>query len=384
MPDRSASTDPAVALVISDLTSGGAQRVLTTLANAWSEQGRAVTVITLDDGNSDFFGLAASVRRNALGLLGASHSRLAAVTGNLRRVLALRRAIQASGAPVVISFVGTTNLIAVLACLGLDRRLIVSERNDPARQSLGFPWQRLRRILYPRADLVTANSHAALATLGSFVPEDRLHFVPNPLPKPQRRTGRVEDRDNAPTILSAGRLTGQKGFDILLTAFAASRARASGWRLAILGEGSLRSTLGQQASDLGIADQVEWRGLHADIQGQLASVEIFALASRFEGTPNVVLDAMSASRAVIVTETCAGALDFITDGATGLVVPSENPESLAQAIDRLADDPDLRDRLGAAAADRVRSCELERVLPVWNALIRHVSTDSKLTKAQIA
>ena len=382
--DLSSTNEPAVALVISDLTGGGAQRVLTTLTNAWSERGRKVTVITLDDGSSDFFGLETGVKRVALDLLGASQSRFGAVLGNLRRVLALRKAIRESGAEVVISFVGTTNLIAVLACAGLRQRLIVSERNDPARQSLGFPWQRLRRWLYPRADLVTANSHAALATLGGFVPEARLRFVPNPLPK-TARTGRTSrSGPEAPTILSAGRLTAQKGFDVLLAAFAASQARSDGWRLAILGEGPLRDALERQAATLGITDQVEWRGLHPDIQSQLAGAEIFALASRHEGTPNVVLDAMSASRSVVVTETCAGALEFITHEVTGLVVPGEDPVALASALDRLVAEPDLRTRLAGAAAERVRAFELDRVLPVWDDLVRQVSPGEAAVSPQVA
>lgn len=87
-----------VVLVISDLGGGGAQRVVTLLANAWADAGRAVTVITLDDGRSDFFGLSPSVRRVALNLLGDSRSGVGALAANLRRVLVLRRALKRSGA----------------------------------------------------------------------------------------------------------------------------------------------------------------------------------------------------------------------------------------------------------------------------------------------
>ena len=110
-----------LALVISDLGSGGAQRVLVTLANAWAEQGRRICVITLADESSVFFSLHPSVRRLVSGGMRESQNPFEAIWMNMKRIVGLRRRLRECGAPAVVSFVGTTNILTVLACLGFGR-----------------------------------------------------------------------------------------------------------------------------------------------------------------------------------------------------------------------------------------------------------------------
>ncbi len=356
-----------IALVISDMSSsGGAQRVVATLANAWAARGRNVLVITFDDGLRDFFPLDARVQRIALDLMQESRSALSGIAANLRRILILRRILAMSDISTAVAFVGATNILTVLAGIGLDRRVVISERNDPARQSLGQPWDWLRERLYRYADLVTANSRAALLAMGRYVPAEKLAHVPNPLGIDPARTGA---RGASRTILTVGRLDRQKGHDVLLEAFARSRARSDGWRLAIVGDGPLADPLGAQAEALGVADQVAWHGWVSDPSVCYAASAVFVLASRHEGTPNVVLEALSAGLPVIVTEACGGALEFVKDEDTGLVVPTEDPDALAAAIDRLADRAELRESLGEAGRRRLGDGHPERALARWDAVL---------------
>ena len=102
------------------------------------------------------------------------------------RILRLRRALRTTNPAVAVSFVAQTSILTVIAALGLSMRVIVSERNDPHRQSLGPIWDLLRRVVYPWADVVTANSRGALDTLAEFVARDRLLYVPNPLTRTAR------------------------------------------------------------------------------------------------------------------------------------------------------------------------------------------------------
>lgn len=144
-----------IALVISDLGDGGAQRVLVQLAAHWSGAGRSVTIITQAGPESDFFDIPNGVRRMAAGGLGPSPNLVQRLFANLRRIRLLRRAMRDTGAPIVVSFVGRTVIATIIAHLGLPMRLIISERNDPRRQSLRPAWDILRRVLYRRADVVT-------------------------------------------------------------------------------------------------------------------------------------------------------------------------------------------------------------------------------------
>lgn len=353
-------------MVIADLEAGGAQRVVTTLANAWAEGGRRVSLITLDDGIPSFFPIHEAVERHSLDVQSESRSLLAGLLANLLRVLALRRAIRSSGAPVVISFVGATNVLSILATRGLPVRLVISERNDPARQSLGRLWDWLRDRLYRYADLVTANSEGALATLARHVPAEKLAYLPNPV---GLRPVEGEVRRASRTILSIGRLDRQKGYDVLLEAFARSQARRDGWRLAIVGEGPLAEPLRAQASDLGIAEQLEWRGRVTDTSGCYAESALFVLASRHEGMPNVVLEALSTGLPVIVSAASGGALELVEHEASGLVVPVEDPTALAAAIDRLAAQPDLRESLGDAGRRQLAPGGPEQALARWDAVL---------------
>ena len=353
--------------MISDMRDrGGAQRVVANLANAWASRGDRVRLITIAGSRQGGFALHPAVEAMPLGEMADSRSVFSSVGNNVARVVALRRAIRGSGASVVVSFVGTTNVLSVLACAGLGLRLVIAERNDPARQSLGRPWDWLRRLTYRYANLVTANSAGALQTLRSFVPSERLAEVPNPLVLPE--TVEAVPR-SAPTLLSVGRLAAQKGYDLLLEAFAASEAARDGWRLAILGEGDLAGALAEQAERLGIASQVEWRGRSDSPFDHYAGADIFVLASRFEGTPNAVLEAMASGLPVIVTEGCGGAVELVACEGGGLVVPRENVPALTAAIDRLAGDEAFRRGLAGKAKEGVKSFDLESCLRRWDELL---------------
>ena len=279
----------------------------------------------------------------------------------------MRRKIHGSGAEFVISFIHTNNIFTILACLGLRRvRLIISERNDPLRQHLAPPWAMLRRLLYRFADRVTANSYGALEAMAAYVPRRKLAFVPNPLRQPS--SGQVVTF-TAPTFLSVGRLVHQKGMDILLKAFQSVAAEIPEWRLVIVGDGPLRCDLKAQARSLGIDGRVDWVGRVIDPFPYFHAAEVMVLPSRFEGTPNALLEAMSCGLAAVVTDGSPGPLEIVQNEVTGLVVPVEDTSSLAAALGRMAKDPTLRARLGKAGRERMNVYELDRVLEVWETVI---------------
>ena len=345
-----------IALVVSDLTAGGAQRVLVTLANAWRARGRLVLVVTLSKPEHDFFRLADGIDRIALDVAGDRSSLAGAVWSNLSRAMKIRRAIRKSGAPVVLSFVGSTNVLTVLATVGLDVMTVISERNDPARQSLGRVWDTLRTWIYPSADLVTANSRGAIDTLAKFIPKEKLRHVPNPI-KLTKESGRPRASEN-PTILTVGRLTPQKAQHLLLQAFSQFVGHHP--------DGELEHDLKRRADELGIGHAVEFVGRVNDPNIHYASAEIFVLSSLFEGTPNALLEAMSHRLPSIISDACGGGLEFVEHGVSGRVFKSGDATDLAASITMLANDPSLRRRLGAAGFERVSRNGEEAVLDHWD------------------
>jgi GalNAc-alpha-(1->4)-GalNAc-alpha-(1->3)-diNAcBac-PP-undecaprenol alpha-1,4-N-acetyl-D-galactosaminyltransferase len=353
-------------LVISRIDSGGAQRVLTTLANAWVERGLRLCIITMAGPESDFFRLDPRITRLTIGGLGPSDSAIGRIARNLGRIISLRRAIRRANAPTVMAFIGVMNILTVLAAVGLGLRVVISERNDPARQSLGRVWDILRRIVYPLADTVIANSRGAIDTLGAFVPGHKLAFAPNPLVL--RTMPATVDR--APlTILAVGRLTHQKAYDILLQAFAQIFENVPAWHLVVLGEGELEGALKRQARRLGVASRIDWIGRANNPFPYYAGADIFALPSRYEGTPNALLEAMSMGLPAIVSDASTGPLDFIEDAVSGLVVPVDDVDALAVALTKLTADAKMRRRLGAAARTRVSTNALPHALAVWTRIL---------------
>ena len=352
-----------IALVISDLHGGGAQRVLTALAADWTTRGLRLCAITLSQRCSDKFTLHPDVTRVALNVAARSESTARAVIANLRRMYALRRAILHANAPVVVSFIATTNVITILASVGLKARIVACERNDPRLQLLNRPWESLRRFSYRYADAVTANSRGALQTLESYVPRRKLFFVPNPV-RPTAVSVRESRRRQ--TILNVGRLTYQKAHDILLQAYAQVVAKIPNWNLAIVGEGPRSQRLRDQASSLGLLEHIEWVGWTTEIEQYYESAQLFVLPSRYEGMPNALLEAMSFGLPPIVSDASPGPLEHIAHEENGLVVPVGDTRRLANAIIRLIENPELRYQLGSAAQAKISGMEQGAVDQAWS------------------
>jgi glycosyltransferase involved in cell wall biosynthesis len=291
------------------------------------------------------------------------HPRRSARRGVATRASRLARLLEALGRPPAISFATSANVIALLASRAVRSRLVISERNDPARQQAKYPLDDLRRLLYPTADAITANSRGVLAGLAALAPDTPVHFIPNPIAIPVQPAPCDSSR-----FLIVGRLSPQKAHDVLLPALARLPDRLAHWTLDVLGDGPLSTSLKEQARDLGIQGRVRWAG-HVAPAEWYQSAGAFVLPSRFEGTPNALLEAMAHGLPAIVADASPGPLELIRPGRDGLVVPVNDVTALTNAMARLADDLPLRRALGDSARERVREFELPGILPQWEALI---------------
>ena len=165
------------------------------------------------------------------------------------------------------------------------------------------------------------------------------------------------------------RLVPQKGIDVLIRALAQTTGATRDWTLTLVGDGPEREALERQVLQAGLQEKVHFLGYRPDPQTFLLQAGVFVLPSRFEGMPNALLEAMAAGLAVVVTDASPGPLEVVVNGVSGLVVPSDEPSALADALDRLAADPGLRERLGAAARATLRQSDWPVVGPIWESLV---------------
>jgi Glycosyltransferase len=173
-------------------------------------------------------------------------------------------------------------------------------------------------------------------------------------------------------LIAAGRLVNQKGFDLLLQAFATVAARHPDWTLQIYGHGALRDQLEQSITDLGVGGQANLNPPTDRLGERMREASVYVLSSRFEGFPLVLLEAMSAGLVVVSFDCPTGPNEIVTDGVNGLLVPALDVKALALALDRVMSDESLRRRLAAAAPPSILRYSSQVVGQRWDDLLGHV------------
>ncbi|MGE3459387.1 MAG: glycosyltransferase family 4 protein, partial [Kofleriaceae bacterium] len=284
---------------IHSLEGGGAERVVSLLANHWAARGWDVTVITLSPVGTDFYPLLPTIRRVVIGRHGAAAGPLSGLLANLKRVLALRRELAHIGPDVAISMIETANVILACAAIWLPQVLVIgSERVHPPHHAIGRIWSALRRWTYGRLHCVVAQSELTAAWLRRETNARRVRIIPNPVEDPVSIAHRP---DGGPTpapvgrkrILAVGRLRRQKGFDLLLEAFARIAAAFDSWDLVIVGDGPERAELARLAASNHLDARVYFPGATRRIVEWYEQADLYVLSSRFEGFPNTLLEAMA-------------------------------------------------------------------------------------------
>lgn len=342
--------------------------MVTTIANALVSRGHRVSLATMCRSSSDVYGLDSAVTREDIDVR-LSIKCLPVVNGlvsTVEKAIRLRKLLRKSKATVAVALIHQTNLITILAGIGLECRVVISERSDPSREPLERGWEQLRRWFYRYADVVTANSRGVVSAMEGYVPLRKLEFLPNPVDAPEFERN-VDPHSKH--CLCVGRLHPSKGQDVLIRAFRKVCETDQKAVLHMVGEGPEMSKLQRLADELSIGSKVIWHGRLQDKADIYCLGSIFVLPSRREGMANSLLEAMAAGMAVVVTDSSPGPLELVRDGVNGLVVATGDEAALSAAMHKLLEKSDLRIQFGEAARVTARQYDTEKVLPHWEQVL---------------
>ena len=174
---------------------------------------------------------------------------------------------------------------------------------------------------------------------------------------------------SARRIFAAGRYTPQKGYDFLIQAWAPLARAHPDWTLKICGNGQSKSRLLERIAEEGIGDQTDLAGPTDDVPGEMERASIYALSSRFEGFPLVLVEAMSKGMACVAFDCPTGPADIIDDRRNGLLVPAKDVEGLSAALREMIEDEELRRRCGDAALETAHDYTMAAIGPKWDEML---------------
>ncbi len=344
---------------------GGAERVLSVVAEGLAERGHSVSILSFDhEGSNPFYPLPANVRR--IFVPGGDAARPAGFLQTLRRLGPLRAAVTREDPQVVVAFMHSMFIPMALALTGTGRPLVASEHIVPAHYRNRRVEFALLRLAARMARKITVVS----AQVKDLYPPDlrrRMIVVPNPV---MRSSISLAQPSSSRVLLSVGRLDPQKDHKILIDAFALLAGRYPDWTLRIVGEGPLRPTLERQISDKGLETRIFLPGATQNIEKEYKAAALFIQPSLYESLGLTTTEAMAAGLPVIGFKDCPGTNVLITEAKTGILVEQRSPEALAHALAPLMEDPMKRNAYGNMARQHPTGPDTQTVVALWEDLLK--------------
>jgi glycosyltransferase involved in cell wall biosynthesis len=330
---------------------------------AYLAKGCEVALLTFEGADAvSFYPMPKSIAYNKGDKLGGSGLRR--LSRILSRPRLIRQTVDRLSPDVVVSFTDTTNITALLACLGRGVPIIVSERIDPSQHEIGWLRNLLRAGTYPLARLIVVPSRR-IANYFPTTLQPKIRIIGNPIPAPAI-LARVGESSGRKRVIAVGRHEPQKGFDFLLDAFGLIASDHPDWDLVIIGDGPERCRLERRVQELHLKERIILRGIVSDVSQEFAESHLMAFPSRYEGFPNALAEGLAAGLPAVAYKGVSGVEELIIHEQTGLLVDqSEGATGFASAMAGLFTNGKRRAELGEAARRHVRRWAPDRVFSLW-------------------
>lgn len=341
-----------IAFILGSMNRGGAERVISLLANNYAAKDWKVDIIVLLSGKC---GYKLNENIKIISLAEKGKSRISQLPCWL---LGIRRYLKNNKPNTILSFAARINIIVAIAGLGIKKHLVVSERNDPAADGRSVFVRLATNIIYKMVQKVVFQTKWAQSCFPESVRKNSV-IIYNPISVNEKSLGL-----KSKIIISAGRLENQKNHSLLIDAFKPIHDSYPEYKLYIYGEGTLRDSLERKVQNLGLSGAVMMPGNIENIHHKLAQAEMFVLSSNYEGLSNALLEAMMMGLPCISTN-CAGSNEVIEDGVNGLLVPIGSTSKLTEAMRRIILDKKFANQLGYNAAKSSFIFDSVNVIKQW-------------------
>jgi GalNAc-alpha-(1->4)-GalNAc-alpha-(1->3)-diNAcBac-PP-undecaprenol alpha-1,4-N-acetyl-D-galactosaminyltransferase len=259
---------------------------------------------------------------------------------NFKKINFIRNNLKKNNKNIGFSLIGRTNILFLIASININIVKIISERNNPEFQSIGLIWNYLRKILYSKADFVTVNSIPAKKYLENFV-NKKVIYLPNIVKSFSVKKNNFE---SLKTIVSIGRLESQKNYFFLIDTFKIFLNKNSDYKLILIGGGSLKEKIKNYIKFLKLDKNILIYSYSKELESYYINADFLVMTSHYEGTPNVVLESMSVSLPVIVSDSFASSISFFSE-IDALVYKADDNYDLLNKMDKLANSRSFREQI---------------------------------------
>ena len=343
----------------------GAERVISIMSNQYAELGWKVDIVMLLLNKVEY------ELNEKICLIDLSRKTQNKIAGAPHWVLSFRKYVKESNPNIIVSFIARINVVVLLATLGMNKKIIISERNDPSMDGRSRFLDATTKVLYKKAKKVIFQTKRAAGHFSGEILKNSV-IIPNPI-----SVKCFAQKHTKHKIVSVGRLASQKNHKMLIEAFAGVHQKYPEYQLWIYGDGTLRCVLEAKIQELQLEDKVFLPGNIPDIHQEISDAEMFVLSSDYEGLSNALLEAMMMGIPCIST-TCAGSDEYIQDGYNGLLVPVGDSAKMEVAIESLINDEAFRSNIGKAGKQSVEQCSSPIVMKKWCETIEGQRVDKGL------
>lgn len=353
------------------LEQGGAERVVTTLANHFVNDGMEVVIATEWEAENEFT-VDEKIRRIHVGLT-EKQEKASSKIQFFMRIGNLRKLLKKEKPDMVIAFAQKANYRALMATLFTKIPVIVSVRTNPYLHYTGKRDKILIPLLYPRA---AGNVFQTVGAKEFFSPkiQKKSRIILNPINDKYLGVPRPAERRNV--VVQSGRLVDFKNQLMLIDAFVKVHQKHPDYTLEIYGGDShdgTRELLEQSMNKYQAHEYIKLMGASDHLEEQLIDAALFAFSSDWEGLPNALMEAMALGLPIVATDCpCGGPATLITNEVNGLLVPIKDAEAMANGICRLIEDRDLAERLGEKAREIGAVANTDAICAQWRSYIEEL------------